>query len=225
MSDAILLQTHLEKGWLIPLGSESVGKFGAIVRLEARNGAGEGFHKVFHKQGRGIGVMFLKGFHKAPSGILVNGCILEEMFADHAAVYQAGRRDKFDIHLDTLAGMVHLLIRLGDIFGVRRVDWHNAVFFEETVEAGKRAGIAALHEFNPENDESCMGITPAHIGNQFNFVRGMLVGVVVRSAGKVAQRLKGAVEAPFPAVNILPVGFKFDGSFRNSIFLSEFNKG
>lgn len=29
---------------------------------------------------------------------------------------------------------------------------------------------------------------------------------------------------PFPVVNVLPVGFILDGSFRNPIFLSTFNK-
>ena len=40
-----------------------------------------------------------------------------------------------------------------------------------------------LYEFNPENNKTCMGVTPAHIGNKLNLVRGMLFRVV-RSAGK-----------------------------------------
>ncbi len=88
--DAMLPQTHLEKGGLIPVGGKAVGKFGAIVRLDALNGARESFHKVFHKQGGGIGAVLLKGFHKAPPGILIYGGILEELFADHPAVDKAG---------------------------------------------------------------------------------------------------------------------------------------
>ena len=70
--------------------------------------------------------------------------------------------------------MLHLLIRFWNIFGVRRVDCHNALFFEEAVESSKGAGITTLPEFNPENNKTCMGVTPAQIGNKFNLVRGML---------------------------------------------------
>lgn len=74
---------YLKKGRLIPVGGKTVGKFSAIVRLDAFNGAGEGFYKVFHKQGGGIGAVFLKGRHKAPPGILINGGILEKMLPNH----------------------------------------------------------------------------------------------------------------------------------------------
>ena len=172
----MLPQTHLEKGGLIPVGGEPIGKFGAIVRLDTLNRAGEGFYKVFHKKGRRIGTMFLKCLHKTPPGILINGSILEEMFANHPAVYKAGRGNKFHIHLYTLPRMIHLFIRFWNIFGVRRVDRHNALFFEEAVESSKGSGITTLPEFNPENNKTCMGVTPAHIGNKLNLVRGMLFG-------------------------------------------------
>ena len=137
----MLPQTHLEKSGLIPVGDEPIGKFGAIVRLDTLNRAWEGFYKVFHKKGRRKGTVFFKYLHKTPPGILINGSILEEMFANHAAVYKAGRGNKFHMHLYTLP------------------------------------------EFNAENNKTCMGVTPAHIGNKFNLVRGMLFRVV-RSAGK-----------------------------------------
>lgn len=55
-------KTHLEKGSLIPVGGEQVGKFGAIIRLGTFNRAGEGFYKVVHKEGRRTGSVFLKSF-------------------------------------------------------------------------------------------------------------------------------------------------------------------
>ena len=169
MPDAMLFQTHLKKGRLVPMGGKTVGKFGAVVRLDALNGARESFHKVFHKQGGGIGAVPLKGFHKTPPGIPINGGILEERFPGHPAVDKAGGGDKFDIDLDTLSGMVHLLIRLGDILGVRGMGSHDALLFKEAVEAGNGSGIAALHGLNPENDKASMGVAPAHIGNGFGF--------------------------------------------------------
>jgi hypothetical protein len=47
----------------------------------------------------------------------------------------------------------------------------------------------------------------------------MLTGRVVRSSGEVSEGFNGAVKATFPAVEILPVGFIFNGSFGNSIWL------
>ena len=222
--DAMLLQTHLEKGGLIPVGGKAVGKFGAIVRLDALNGARESFHKVFHKQGGGIGAVPLKGFHKAPPGILIYGGILEELFADHPAVDKAGGGDGFYIHLDTLSGMAHLLIRLGDILGVRGMGSHDALLFKEAVEAGNGSGIAALHGLNPENDKASMGVAPAHIGNKLDFFQGMLVRMVVRPSGEATQGPNRAVIPAFPAVDILPVRLVLDSGFRNPIFVSVFNK-
>ncbi len=43
--------------------------------------------------------MLLKGFYKAPPGIL------EEIFAHNPAFHKAGRGDEFHIHLDMLAGI------------------------------------------------------------------------------------------------------------------------
>ena len=222
--DAMLLQTHLKKGGLIPVGGKAVSKFGAIVRLDACNGERESFDKVFHKQGGGIGVVLLKGFHKAPPGILIYGGILEELFADHPAVDKAGRGDEFYIHLDTLSGMVHLFIGFGDILGVRGMDSHNALLFEEAIQSGNGTRIAALNELDPENDKTGVGIASAHIGNKLDFFRGMLVRMVVRSSGEVTQRLHGTVITAFPAVDILPVRLVFDRCFRNPIFVSVLNK-
>ena len=216
---------YLEKGRLIPVGGKTVGKFSAVIRLDALNGAGEGFHKMFHKQGGGIGVMFLKGFHKAPPGILIHGSILEETLPNHLTVYQAGGRDKFHIYLDTLAGVAHLLVGPRDILGVRGMGSHDAPFFEETVQPGDGAGVATLHELDPENNEASMGVAPAHIGNGPDFFRGMLVRVVVWPPGTVTQGFNGAVITAFPAVDILPVSLVLDSGFGNPIFVSILNKG
>ncbi len=166
------------------MGGEAVCELGTVVRLEAFNRTGKGFDKVFHKHGRRISAVFLKSFYKTPSGILINGGILEEMLSNYLTIYKAGGRDKFHIHLNALSRMIHLLVRLWDILWIGRMNRHNALFFEEAVESSKGAGITTLHEFNPENNKTCMGVTSAQIGNKLNLIRGMLFRVVVRSAGK-----------------------------------------
>ena len=224
VSDPVLPQMCLKEGGLVPVGGKTVGELWPVVRLDALNGKGEGFHQVFQEEGGGIGAVFLKSLYEAPPGVLVNGGILEELLANDFTVHKAGRRDEFDIHLDALARVVHLLIRLGDILGIGRVDSHDALFFEETVKPGDGAGIAVLHELDPKYHEPCVRVTLAHIGDQLDFLRGMLVGVVVGPAGAFTQGVNGAVEAPLPAVNILPVRFVLKGSFGNPVFVSILNK-
>ena len=129
MSDAMLFQMELEEGGFIPAGSKTIRELRAIIRLDALNRAGKRFYEMIHKKGGRIGAVFLKSLYKTPSGILINSGILEELFSDHLTVNKAGRGDKFHIYLDTLAGMIHLLIRLWDILGVRGMDSHNALAF------------------------------------------------------------------------------------------------
>ena len=220
----MLLQMKLEQGRLFLLRGEAVGKLRTVIRLDALNGERESFYHIIHKKGGTIGVVFLKSLHKTPSGIFINGSILEEMLSNHLAIHKAGRRDKFHIYLDTLTRMIHLLIGLGDILGIWGMYCHDALPFEESIEAGNGTGIAALHELYPENDETSIRVAPAHIEDKFDFLRGMLVGMMVRLSGTVTQGLDGAIKAAFPAVNILPVGLVFNGGISNSVFVSVLNK-
>ena len=220
VADAVTLKMHLEQGGLVPVSGETVREFRPVVRLDTLNGTGKGLHEVFKEHGGGIGTVLLKGLHVAPSGIFVNGGILEKLFANDAAVDKTGGRNEFDVDLDALPGIIHLLVRLGDVFGVRRMDGHDALLFEEAVEAGYGSGVAPLHELDPENDEAGIGISSAHVGDELDFIGSMLVGVMVWSAGAVPKRFDGAVVATFPAVDVLPVGLVLDGGFGNPIFIS-----
>ncbi len=182
MPDPVLLQMDLKQGGFILVRGKTVGELIPVIRLDTFNGTGKGFDKVIHKQGGGIGTVFLEGFYIAPSGIFINGGILEEVFSNDIAVHKAGRGNKFHIYLNTLAGVIHLLIRLRDIFGVGRMNSHNALFFQEAVEPRNGAGVTALGEFYPENDQTSIRVTPTHICDEFYFRRCVLVGMVVWSA-------------------------------------------
>ena len=138
------------------------------------------------------------------------------MFSGDLTVYKAGGRDKFHIYLNALTGMVHLLVRLGTIFRIGRMDSHNPLLFQETVETGNGAGITALPEFDPEDNKPGIRVSSAHIHDELDLIPGMLVGMRVRFSGTVTQGLNRAVITAFPTVNILPVGFIFNGSFGDS---------
>ena len=156
--------------------------------------------------------MLLKGFHKAPSGILINGGVLVKAFAlgrsDHA---DSG--DEFNIYLYALSGIVHGFIGLRDVLGILRFYGHDTLFLKKTIETRDGAGIASLHELDPEDHQPSMRIAPAHIGNKLNFLRSVLVWMMEGPPGKLSKRFNRAVIAAFPAVNVLSVSFIPNGSF------------
>lgn len=79
--------------------------------------------------------------------------------------------------------------------------------------------MTALHKLNPENNQAGVRISATHIMDEFDLSIGMLVRMMVWSSGAVAQGIPGAIVAAFPTADILPVGFIFDGSFGDAIFL------
>ena len=89
MSYSMLLQMHLKKGWFIILGCEAVGKLGTVVRLDTVNRQRKCFYQMVYKHGGRISAVFLKCLNKTPSGVLVDSGILEEMFSDDTAVFEA----------------------------------------------------------------------------------------------------------------------------------------
>ena len=134
-------------------------------------------------------------------------------------------RTKFHINLDPLSRMIHLFIGLRDVLWVRRMYSHDPLFPEEMVKTGNGAGVTALAEFDPESDQTGMGISAAHIVDQADLIIRMLVWVVMGSAGAVPQGAPGSAIAAFPAVDILPVGFVFDSSFCDTKFFGVLNQG
>lgn len=224
VTDAVKSQMHLKQGGPVPARGKAVCELRTVVSLDTFNRAWESFHKVLKEHGGGIRTLLLKSLHKAPSGILIDGSILEEMFAGDTAVDKAGGGNSLHIDLEALSGVVHLLIGLWNILRVGRMDGHDALLFEETVKAGDGAGVTALHELGPEDDEPGMRVAPAHVRDELDLFRGMLVRVVVGPAGAVTEGLNGTVKAAFPAVDILPVGLIFDGSVGDTIFIGIIDK-
>lgn len=125
-----------------------------------------------------------------------------------------------DINLHTLAGIEHLFIGPGNVFGIGRFYRRKLQSFKNAPQAGDGAGVAALHEFYPKDDEPGMRVSSAHVTDELNFLLRMLRGMRVRSSGTVPERVPGAVIAAFPAVNILTVGFVFYSNLRDTMFFS-----
>jgi len=221
--DAMLLQMDLKHGRFIPIGSKTISEFGTIVCLNTFNRAGKSLNQMIQEHGRRISIMLFKSLNKAPAGEFIDGGILEELFANDPGVFETGRGNKFDINLNALTGIIHLFIGFRDVFRVRWFYGHNALFSKETIQAGNGAGIASLPEFNPKDDETGIRISAAHIIDEFDFIRSMLIGMVVWPSGAIAQGIPGSVVASEPSVDILAVSFVLDSSFSNAMFVGVTN--
>ena len=225
VADAVGLQMLLKERGPFFLARKAVGEFRPVIGLDTFDAARERSHQMLHELGGRIGAVFLKGFHETPAGVFVDGSVLEELFSNDFAVFQTGRRDKFHIHLETLARVVHLLVGFGDILGIGRMHGHDTLFSKDTVKTGNGAGVSALPELHPENDEAGMRIPAAHILDELDLISGMLIRMAERSSGAVTEGVPGAVIASFPTVDILSVGLIFDSRFGDTKFLSIIDQG
>ena len=95
----------------------------------------------------------------------------------------------------------------------------NFTVSQESVKAGNGSGVASLPELDPEHDQTGVRVSAAHIFDEFNLFRPVLIRMTVRTVGTVGQRLQRPVVALAPAVNILAVGVVADGCFCDAIFL------
>ena len=66
---------------------------------------------------------------------------------------------------------------------------HDSLLTEKSVKLRNGTGVTTLHEFDPEDNKTGIGITFAHVEDQLDFLRSMLVWVVMWSAGAVPERL------------------------------------
>ena len=104
----------LEEGGHVPLAvGKTVGELKAVVRLNAfypDAPAGIPLEQPFQEVGGGVGALFRVGCQKAQAGELVDGGILEQ---PQLRICNTPAGHYLHIHLDTLAGISHLLVRLG----------------------------------------------------------------------------------------------------------------
>ena len=114
VTDTQLGGSRLKQSREIPLAvGETIGKFKAVIRLDtfhADTSAGIPLEQLFQKIRRGIGGLLRVGSEKPQACELINGGILEQTqfrVCDTFAGYH------FHIHLDSLTGIGHLLVRLG----------------------------------------------------------------------------------------------------------------
>lgn len=227
MADSMVFQPGLKECQILFLfrPGKAFGKFRAVIRLDAFNGEGKGFDQMIQEHSGGIRVVLLKGFYEPPAGVFVNRSVLVEFLAGNRRIGEAYGRNKFHVDLDTLSGVIHRFIGFRNILGIGRFHRGQALFPQEAVQAGNGALIPPQPEFHPEDDKAGVRVSAAHPGDESDLIRGMLIGMMVRAPGTIAQGIPGAVITAFPAVDVLAIGFVLLSSFGNAIFFSVTDKG
>ena len=112
---------------------------------------------------------------------------------------------------------INLFVGLRDIFGIWQWGCHLTALAEKTIQPRDGSGIAALPELYPEHDDPGVGISAAHIEDELDFFRCVLVWMTVRPVRVICEGLQRSVVALAPAVDILPVEFVTDGCFCNAM--------
>ena len=192
-ADELVPDTQLGGGGLkqsrdIPFAvGEAIGKFKAVIRLDAFHAdpsAGIPLEQLFQKIRGGIGRLLRVGGQEAQAGELVNGGVLKQ------AEFRVGNTvagDHLHIHLDTLAGIGHLLVGLwlaGRFLLFRREQPQLSHYPEQALRA---AGVAALSQPVPQLHHTQLGISPAHVPDQLQLRLCVLVGMAVGPPGAARQ--------------------------------------
>ena len=143
-------------------GDQAVSEFGAVVRLDALNRERELFDTVPDELSRGIGAVFLKCLQIPKTAVFIQECVLivSTLFggADQTAL-----RNIFDIDLDSLAWVLHLLVGLWDILGIWQFHRYLAALSQKTIQTGNGTGVTPPPQFDPEYHQPCGRILAAHI--------------------------------------------------------------
>lgn len=175
--------------------------------------------------GRGIGAVFLKGFEIAETAELVKKGVLEVSAILSCLADKTGGRDEFHIDLDALAGILHLLIWLGNVFWVGQLHHHLAALTKKSIQAGNRSGIAPLPQLYPKHDQPGIWIPAPHIFYQPDLLFSVLVRMVVWSVGAILQTGQRAIVSFAPAVDVLPVSSVAHRCLCHSMLVRIFDKG
>ena len=153
---------------------------------------------------RGIGAVLLKRLNIPKPAVLVQEGILKPL-CGLLLVHNTSFRDEFHIDLHTLAGILHLLIGFWNILGIRQFYGHSATFSQETIQPGNGSGVTFLPELDPQHNDPGIRVAAAHVQDELDFFRCVLVWMMMRPVRAVCQRLECTIVPLAPTVDILPV--------------------
>lgn len=171
--DAELLQSFLKERWpLAAFWKKSIREFGAIIGLDAFNNIWKLFHDMTQKSGRRVSAVFLKRLQIAKSTEFIQKRVLKPLHSRFLS-HHANSGNEFDVDLNSLLWISHLLIRLRDILGEF---YHRRIALaQKAVQSRNRPSVAAQTQFYPKHYNACVGAPSTHIQDELDLFRRMLV--------------------------------------------------
>ena len=198
---------------------EAIGKLGTVVRLDALHFDPASCiprNKPAEEVRRGIGGLLRVGSEEAQARELVDGDVLEQA---KLRICDTGSGDHLHIHLNSLTGVGHLLVRLRFVRFFHRFSRKHAHFTHDAEQALRAAGVAALPQTMPQLDHTQRGIPAAHIADKLQLDLRVLVGVAVGPPGLAAQGRHTTVPALLPEVDIRPALILLPTGAADTVFL------
>ena len=130
--------------------------------------------------------MLFKGFQIAKTAVLIYEGVLIILFSCRVT-NQTNTCNIFHIYLDSLTRILHLFIRLCNIFLVWQFDGFSIDPAQELIQTGDGSGVAALAQLYPEYHQTSARVPAAHVPDQFDLRLCVLSGMAVGSVGAVGQ--------------------------------------
>ena len=144
------------------------------------------------ENGGRIRTVILEGLQVAETAVLINEGELVIIPAVLSGIScriadQTCCRHIFHINLHSLSRMIHLLIWLWNVLGIREFYCHFPAASQETVQPGYGSGIASSPQLDPKHDNPGVGVPSPRILYEFDLLRPVLVRVMVRAVRAVFQ--------------------------------------
>lgn len=214
-----------EGGQIPPAVGKAVGKLKAIVCLDT-------FHpdtpacipleQPFQEVGGGVGALFRIGSQEAQTCELINGGVLEQA---KLRVRNAPAGHHLHVYLDPLAGIGHLLIRLGFICFLLLSPRKQPQLAHNPEQALRAAGITSFPQPVPQFHHAQVWIAAAHVPDQLQLCLRMLVRMAVRPPRLAGQRCHAPIPPGLPEVDVRPALVVLPTGSADAIFLRVLHQG
>ena len=132
------------------------------------------------------------------SGILVNGCILEQ---SEFPIGDALSRHDFHVDLDAFSRMGHLLVRLGHILLSLLFLRQHAFPLHHPVQTFHTPAVPSFPQSAPQLDDSQIWVSTPHVADQGQFFFCVLIGMGLWAFGLVLQRFHASIPSLPPEVD------------------------
>ena len=202
---------------------ESVGKLEAVICLDTFDPdppACIPLEQLFQEVSGGICRLFGISGKEAQASELVNSGVLKQA---ELRIRDTPAGNHFHIYLNALAGIGHLLIRLGRVCFLLPGHRKQTKFAHDPEQALRAAGIAAPAQPMPQLHHTEVWIAAAHVTNQFYFFLCVLIGMAVRTSGLAGQRISASIPARLPEVDVRPAFAVFPACTAYPVFLCIFH--